>query len=401
MPSVPLKSILQASFRANPDYELILFDRLPTQERELLNGLQEDPDFYGVLRPRERAALELKSACRNTALLYFTLQEPGRLPAYVKAMFGDQGNQAVAELVLDGVLEIESNGTFVSGPDAYPLIYGEAPASTARGTNVRLSVEALRYVQRLELSDSRKLSVRLYMYNRLPASPEWKRRFPNSDAVAEYLGIREGGALKPTLDRNWAEVSHPPPYEGWFSWRSRHMQQAPSKQKIVYKLYVSPGCESIPDAFRVTVAVLSKLRAPSFKVGKDVCGLLRPDKIVAYFWGFEELQEAAGRLSDELGGCSPHGVPFTAGITSDGLLSWGIDPPREQQTLPWLGGESWRLWVTNHLATALLAARAADSEVEPWRYALERLRLEGVDTDSWTPARTIWDQSVVLEGDRI
>jgi hypothetical protein len=28
--------------------------------------------------------------------------------------------------------------------------------------------------------------------------------------------------------------------------------------------------------------------------------------------------------------------------------------------------------------------------MEPWRFAVERLRLEGIDTDSWTPGGSLW-----------
>ena len=28
--------------------------------------------------------------------------------------------------------------------------------------------------------------------------------------------------------------------------------------------------------------------------------------------------------------------------------------------------------------------------MEPWRFALERLRLEGVDTATWTPGALLW-----------
>jgi hypothetical protein len=68
------------------------------------------------------------------------------------------------------------------------------------------------------------------------------------------------------------------------------------------------------------------------------------------------------------------------------LLSWGIDPPRQKGALSWQERESWRLWITNRLATAILAAKKTQSDgLEPWRFALERLRLENVDTETWTP----------------
>jgi len=154
-----------------------------------------------------------------------------------------------------------------------------------------------------------------------------------------------------------------------------------------YKLYVSPQPEFVRDAFHVVVEVLTESPAHHFKVGNDAAGLLRPDKIVAYFWDFEALQEAAKQIAGRLVGCRAQGVPFTAGIREDdALLSWGIDPRPEKGALAWQERESWRLWVTNRLATALLAARRVQTGgLEPWRFALERLRLEDVDTETWTP----------------
>jgi uncharacterized SAM-binding protein YcdF (DUF218 family) len=73
-----------------------------------------------------------------------------------------------------------------------------------------------------------------------------------------------------------------------------------------------------------------------------------------------------------------------------------VDPPASERPLAG-GRESWRLWLTHRLARALLAARAARASgpttgstagataAEPWQIALERLRLEGVSTETWTP----------------
>lgn len=387
----PLKSIEGATFRANPDYELVLFDRLPPEQRELLAGLRNDPDLYGVLRPREGTDLGIKSICRETALLYLTLREPGPLPEYVKATLGDRCNQEIAELVLDGVLEVERDGAFVARADAYEPIYGEGPDVEEGGAVARLSREALEYAQALEVGDVLRLSARLYFYNRLPASPVWHRRFPTPEAVAEHLGVRPGGGAAKRLDRDWSPVPLEPPLDGWLVWRRRKRRPGSSAERSTYKLYVSPDCEALGEAFLATVEAASALDAPRFKVGKDVYGLLRPDKIVVYLDRFEQVGEAADRLRRRLDGCPAHGVPFTAELGGDGLLSWGTDPPRDRQLLEWQERESWRLWLTNRLATALLAAKSAQSRaVEPWRFALERVRLEGVDTRTWTPTRSIW-----------
>ena len=106
---------------------------------------------------------------------------------------------------------------------------------------------------------------------------------------------------------------------------------------------------------------------------------------IFYAW---RVDGGGGKLGKELDGCPAHGVPFTAEISGEGLLSWGVDPPESKQMLSWQPQESWRLWLTNRLANALLTARRANSASgpEPWRYALERLGLEGIDTESWTPA---------------
>ncbi len=126
--------------------------------------------------------------------------------------------------------------------------------------------------------------------------------------------------------------------------------------------------------------------------------MLRPDKMVAYFSSYEDLMGTAEKLKEELAGCAGQGVPFTAELAGDGLLSWGVDPPAEEHGLPWLGRESWRLWVTNRLAVALIAASTGGSaNLEPWQFALRRLQLEGVDTRLWTPAGTDWKRSFGAE----
>ena len=192
MDHLTLHSILSCQFRANPDYELVLFDRLPEEQKELLKGLENERDFYGVLRPREAAGLGVKSVDRDTALLFLSLQQPGPLPAYVVRMNGSQANRAMAELVLSDVLQVAVDGTFASSAGAWNLICAEEPLSAEGGTIARLSLAALKYAQALQLNDVQRLSARLYFYNRAPLSPRWRRQLPNPEAVRCYLGIEDG-----------------------------------------------------------------------------------------------------------------------------------------------------------------------------------------------------------------
>ncbi len=115
-----------------------------------------------------------------------------------------------------------------------------------------------------------------------------------------------------------------------------------------YKLYVSPVCAQLPEALGAVAAAVSRSASFQWKVGSDVYGLLRPDKIVAYFTRyFADLHATAADLLAKLDGCPAQGVPFTAAIESGRLLSWGIDPPSDEHTVPWLKRESWRAQISN------------------------------------------------------
>jgi hypothetical protein len=386
MNDVLLRNIREAEFLANPEYKLVLFDRLSPEQQAAFQDLTKDPDFYGVLVGREGSTLSMKSVCRDTALLFLTLSQRGKLPSYVSASLGDKCNQAIAELVLDGVLEIAHEGRFVCGSEAYDLIYTPRPTVEPRGTLARLAQAALRYAQALDIDDSARLSARLYFYNRAPLSGRWRRQFSGQDGVNAYLGIGSGGASQRLLSGRWARMKLAPEFDGWFQWKSRLNPPPEGKARQGYKLYVSPQPEFVRDAFQAVLEVLAESPAHHFKVGNDAAGLLRPDKIVIYFWDLEAVRQSAEEIARRLTGVPAQGVPFTAGIGDDGLLSWGIDPPAAKAALAWQERESWRLWITNRLATALLAAKKAKGgRLEPWQFAFERVRLENVDTETWTP----------------
>ncbi len=377
-----MQDLLGRELRANPAYELVLWDRLAPEERRALDRLPQDPDFYGILRPRsENAALGVKAVDRDTALLFLTLREPGPLPSYVRSALGEATGRAIERLIADGVLEIEKDGTFVWGPAALQV----REVLPAGGRLAGLSIAALRYGQALAIDDPLRLSFRLYGYNRRPLTPRWRKLLSGPEAVQAHLGIAPGGPNRKLLDRTWRPS---PPSEAWLSWRSRASEPADSGG-VTWKLYVSPAPEALAEGFGAVLEALAAARAGQFKIGSGAAGLLRPDKIVAYFPSFERLEEAARAVESRLAGVPAQGVPFTSEIAGGGLLSWGMDPPVTERD-PWGGRESWRLWLTHRLARALIAARSAGEEVEPWRYAVERLRLEGIDPASWTPAASQW-----------
>jgi hypothetical protein len=218
--------------------------------------------------------------------------------------------------------------------------------SAISGVIARLSLAALRHAEFLDLSDSRQLAARLYYYNRAPATPDWTRRLSNPSLAAAYVRL-------PANDADQALSG------GWFIWLPR--------QPGAHKLYISPTCEHLAEVFCATRA----LRPTGLKLGANVHNLVRPDKLMAYFATIDELHESAERLATKFKGCPAHGVPFTAEIAGDGLLSWGIDRPRT----------SWRRWLTRKLARAMLAAPHGSDQA---RFALQRTRDTGIHPDPWS-----------------
>ncbi len=381
-----IKYLLDATFRANPDYELVLFDRLEAHEQKRLAELLQDAEFYGLLRPRV-PGLTVKSVSRDVALLLYSLATPGRLPAYARTLLGERANETLAQLVLDQVLQIQSGTDFVCGPRARDAIDAANAADlVGDGVLARLSLQALRYGQELRIDDDAALARRLYCYNRLPATLRWQRRLPTRAEVARFLGL-DDGAVPEILQRNWISLSGTND-EPWLAWTRRTAER--NGGHAAHKLYVSPPPDHLQQALAALLGVLSETGAQSFKVGARLEGLLRPDKLVIYFAQHDEMRAAADRIDQALSGMPAHGVPFTAPLDAAGLLSWGLDPPTQERLLPYRG-RSWRSWIAGELAVALNAARREPiAGTEPWQFALRKLRLRGVDTVTWTPAAGFW-----------
>ncbi|MFL6248518.1 MAG: hypothetical protein ACJ74H_21015 [Thermoanaerobaculia bacterium] len=377
-----MPSLNEFRFRSSPFIDFKQLGELSAEEREKFRELQSDPDFYGLLFPRPPLTINLKAVARQTAELFQSLSSPGRI--HDEILRDGESAADVVDLVLDGILEIESAGGFVSGADALPVL---CESADVRERPASLSHRALLYAQDLETEDAQALTTALYLYNRIPLSPFWRTRFASREAILTHLGT-DRAPLRALLDREWTLS---PTRKGWLSWSSK-TESTRTAADVTYKLYISPRPERIRDAFEVLVRVLSDFPETPFKIGDSAAGLLRPDKLVAYFATRERLDQAAGVLHRELAGCEAHGVPFTAAIGETALLSWGVDPPDNDHALQWLGRDSWRLWVAKRLGAAIAIAKTARSAgaAEPWRFAIERARRHGIDVETWTPSRALW-----------
>ncbi len=416
-------ALLAGVLRASPRHELVPLERLTAAERRQLAELRQEPDLYGVLRRRGgRSDRGAKAVDCNTALLLLTLREPGPLPEYLRASHGSVALREVVQLIADGVLEIASGGgAFVSGAAARELLAPPgAPRPGARGRLAELARAALLHAQALPADDPALLAAKLYAYNRLPLTPRWRQRLGSAGDVRRFLGLPAdpgstgaGGGVGTDLGGRggrWDAAAVGP----WFIWRRgrRGRAEAAPAGGAVYKLYASPQPEALGEAGAPLLAALAAAGPFQIKVGADARALLRPDKLVAYFSSFERLAAAAEVLAERLAGMPVQGVPFTAEVAGDGLLSWGVDPPPAHSA--WQRTESWRQRLTLRLARALFAARADQdtlppvqesepppaaaaaapmAQMAPWEFALARLRLDGIDTETWTPGALAWREA--------
>jgi hypothetical protein len=351
--------------RANPAYRLCPFDQAPARLRSSVeNGGVDPAGVFAFLLPRRGHHLPHKVVDASAADLFADFA----LPTVPSA---DQSASLFA-LVLDGVFEMAGPSGFVSGPQAFAdfgPVGGVAPPSDRLGL---LSRAALRYADRLGLDDPGLLTSRLYAFHRIPVSRRWRLAYPGPQAVLDLLPRRSLGALMPDESRDMSP---------WLHWSLGPGR----KPKLPYKLYVSPRPECLPDVLPTAVETLIASGVTRFKIGVGAAGLLRPDKIVAYLPDARSTAGVAKELRARLYGKEAHGVPFSAELALDGLISWGGDPPPEAAPVG-RRAESWRISVCRRLAEAVVVARrAANPMVSPVDYALARLSLDGVDVGSFAP----------------
>lgn len=259
------------------------------------------------------------------------------------------------------------------------------------GVLSQISLEALRSAESLAVRDVATLFEHLYTYNSVPLTANWERRFPDAGVVRKELGLIPESVLGPLLQSHWV-LARGEAENGWLNWvrPSRYERLAGAGSAVEFKLYLSPAVEALTPAVTALVETLSFSHATSFKVGADARGLLRPDKLIAYFQSLADLTESAQRLADHLADVPAQGVPFTAEIAGDGLVSWGVDPPEKAKVLG-KTAPSWREWVCHQLAVGLVEAEREGDGSEPlWKQALERLERMGVQVERWLPAPAHW-----------
>ena len=375
-------------FRANPKYKLVPYENLTPTHQNNLSQLRADPDFFGVLLPNENLGLTIKAICHQTAQLYKNLQYPGKIPKETISSLGEETNTTIKKLLLDGILELQTEKGFVSGAEVCSIFEPEKDLTNNGNKLSQLSIKAIEYAEKLNITDVTKLSARLYFYNRFPLSTKRNQAFSNQKDTLKYLNLHPQGKYYHLLEKYWEPVKPPNKYgDYWSIWQSTYNHKSIQKKQWRYKLYISTNIESQKEILGEVIGILSETETHSLKFAKQMSGLLRADNFIAYFNTLESLQNTAKKLASAFANIPGQGVPFTAEITSGGLLSWGMDPPRDKYHPNWQEKESWRLWITNRLASAIIAAKShKNTDLKPGKFALKRLSLEGIDTTNWIPS---------------
>jgi hypothetical protein len=383
MAGLQLRWLGDATLVASPSLRLFAGTRLPTRVRRALGSLRRGRDFDGVLVRKQSDAATCIALSQEGTRLWSALAKPRALAEVLASPLDPTLNSDIARLVLEGAFAVEAgNGSLVTGREAFETLFFCASMAPPAGRTGRLTVLALERAGQLPANAPGAMANLLYRYNTVPPSEHWRRQYGKPDDLERWLAARSLlTAFSHGSDR-WT-MRRPAAEDHWIYWRRLMGRADNSSPLAAFKLYVSPTCADAIGAFHATLEVTAKSSAVALKIGRDLHGILRPDKLVIYFNTAESLFAAVPPLRQKLAGAAAQGVPLTPSITDDGLLSWGLDPPNLDTSSP---GVSWRTWLAGRFARALSALDSARSQsISTWGFALGYVSLDGVNPLTLAP----------------
>ena len=383
-------------FRLNPIYSITPFEELSEAQKKRFKG----KEFYALLHAPREAKLTVKAVNQKLALFLSHLREPKKLSEIFQKF--DKGTkeekeQFTIQLVLDCVLDVKSDDGFISGVEAVNRVLLPSPHAVhfadqkGRKTHTQtVSDRALYFAFNSALTQPIKISFLLYNFNRVPMNHRWKQIIPDEGALCKYLDLREDGSW--TKMPEWIapqkirldQKGQPNVFDlYWRSWNLKNREI--SKDMPSYKVYFSPLPRYLPDVFRIVRGEAANSEAFFMKVGRNLTGILRADKLIVYFARFDLAFDFARRMSETLAHFESQATPFSFQVHPESsLVSMGVDPPR-------ILGErySWRLYMTSKLSLAIQGARRTKAK-DPRGYVNTYMGMLGIDTIDWRPAREDW-----------
>lgn len=239
------------------------------------------------------------------------------------------------------------------------------------GQIAQLSLTAIRMAAAGPITDPAAVARWFYRFGTVPRGLAMDRDFGPEDDPMAVLGLTKSGPVRRLLEKSYEAST----LAGWYNFA-----HSSSSAQIVpaCKLYVSPRPEELPKAFPIIARQFVAYEVRSFKVGRGIEGLVRPDKIVAYFEDWRHMDDVAMALEQSLQSCAAQGVPFTCEIGGHGLLSCGVDPQGGSL------GISWRAWITKQLSISLTMPPAIHNS-DRVAATLADIRKAGIDPNRWIP----------------
>ncbi len=253
----------------------------------------------------------------------------------------------------------------------------------------RLSLRAIELAYHSSENNPQRLAATLYFYNRIPVSKKWKERIPNEIKLLQFLGVEKDGSWPNNkyihMDNKRTTESNP----YWKYWKISKYDLPMKLKGGGFKLYISPQCEDLPVIISQLAKYVEDSGAHALKIGSTIQGLLRPDKLMVYFNNLDDAVRFGHLLLSKIFVNYAHGVPFTYPIGDNGLFSIGFDPPDTAEWRYEREGQSWRLWVTQHVADVILRVRKSRSK-KPTDLILKELTIRKIDPVSWKPLDGAW-----------
>jgi len=400
--------VLENTFRLNPVFKITPVAQLTEEQRRKFEHITRSSDIYGLLHASSDAKVTVKALNRPMVEFLEEFHEPKKLsdlpPHLTQGPESDIRN-LIIRLVLDSVLEVRTGERFISGVDAVnellPAAHGRVKQRDGAANFIQaLSRDALELAFKIPFKHAVSLSNFLYGYNTLPLCRSQRDRFPDGQSVAHFLGI-DTDSTWPGMERRIKpkpverdETGEIKTYDRvWRFWYLRKPSEA--KDKLNFKVYVSPVLDDLPAAFRIVRETAADSGAYSMKTARNVTELFRPDRLVIYFYELEKARNYALHLADRTKELGAQGVPFTYQVSPDNPgVSMGVDPPRKF-------GErnSWRGYVTQNLALAIQGALRTSARA-PMEYVATQMHLLGIDTVEWRPSADDWTVDFHIEEPR-
>jgi hypothetical protein len=361
--------------------EAIPVDDIPAEQRDGL-GVSAGGNICTVLRRRDTGEYPIGLEYETT-LLFHSLVRPDTAAAVLKQMPGERRYRTIARLVSDEILQIElSDGSFADGVRAHEALFGDRLSPQLD----RLSRSAIDQAVASPSDSSVELARRLYSFNATPRSNRWDTLLTRAGPVARWLGLEPRAAWRERLSQRYEEYGSTSGATPWLQWTRR---EPGPHDGVRHKIYVSPASDQLAEALPLVAEVCRLMDVPAFKVGATLFGVLRPDKLVVYVQDQAALWRVAAELRSALAGVRPHGVPFTAAIDAEGLLSWAMDPADEPMLRPMNQAWTWRTAIAERLAVSIAHAKGRADASAIVDFALERLRLDGIEPIGWLPGE-VW-----------